>query len=313
MIYTVTLNPAIDKELVVPEIAFDSVLRAGVTRVDFGGKGFNVSRMLQALGVASTALGFAGGKSGDLLREGLESLGIGTDFVPVNGETRTNVSVVTEPASHYLKVNEPGPTISPAELAELQQKVRALCRAGDWWVLAGSLPPGVPTAVYADLITDIQAAGGRVILDTSGEALGLGCGARPFLAKPNDVETHQLTGLPVSNALEIAAAAQAVQASGVGNVVVSLGKAGALLVEDKAVWQAASPKIQERNPIGAGDSMVGGLVFALSQGKSVAEALRWGIACGAATASLPGTAVGTRPLVEELLPQVMLREVTAVA
>jgi len=313
MIYTVTLNPAVDKELVVPEIAFDSVLRAGVTRVDFGGKGFNVSRMLQALGAESTALGFAGGKSGDLLREGLESLGIGTDFVPVSGETRTNVSVVTEPASHYLKVNEPGPTISASELDELRRKVRALSREGDWWVLAGSLPPGVPTAVYADLITDIQAAGGRVILDTSGEALGLGCQARPFLAKPNDIEVHQLTGLPVNNPAEIAAAAQAVQASGVGHVVVSLGKAGALLVDETAVWQAASPKIQERNPIGAGDSMVGGLVFALSQGYAVAEALRWGIACGAATASLPGTAVGTRPLVEELLPQVMLRDVTAVA
>ncbi len=313
MIYTVTLNPAVDKELVVPEIAFDSVLRAGVTRVDFGGKGFNVSRMLQALGAESTALGFAGGKSGDLLREGLESLGIGTDFVSVSGETRTNVSVVTEPASHYLKVNEPGPTISTSELDELRRKVRALSRDGDWWVLAGSLPPGVPTAVYADLITDIQAAGGQVILDTSGEALGLGCQARPFLAKPNDVEVHQLTGLPVNNPAEIAAAAQAVQASGVGHVVVSLGKAGALLVDETAVWQAASPKIQERNPIGAGDSMVGGLVFALSQGYAVAEALRWGIACGAATASLPGTAVGTRPLVEELLPQVMLRDVTAVA
>ncbi|MBK6711349.1 MAG: 1-phosphofructokinase [Chloroflexi bacterium] len=313
MIYTVTLNPAVDKELVVPELAFDSVLRAGKTRVDFGGKGFNVSRMLQALGAESTAIGFAGGKSGDLLREGLESLGIGIDFVPVSGETRTNVSVVTEPASHYLKVNEPGPTISASELDELRRKVRALSREGDWWVLAGSLPPGVPTAVYAHLIADIQAAGGRVILDTSGEALGLGCGARPFLAKPNDVEAHQLTGLPVNNPAEIAAAAQAMQANGVGNVVVSLGKAGALLVDGTAVWQAASPKIQERNPIGAGDSMVGGLVFALSQGYAVAEALRWGIACGAATASLPGTAVGTRPLVEQLLPQVMLRDVTAVA
>jgi len=313
MIYTVTLNPAVDKELVVPEIVFDSVLRAGVTRVDFGGKGFNVSRMLQSLGAASTALGFAGGKSGDLLREGLSALGIGTDFITVSGETRTNVSIVTEPATQYVKVNEPGPTISPEELADLRRKVRALAQAGDWWVLAGSLPPGAPPAIYAHLTADIQAAGGRVLLDTSGEALGLGCGARPFLAKPNDVEAHQLTGLPVSNALEIAAAAQAVQASGVGNVVVSLGKAGALLVDGRAVWRAASPAIQERNPIGAGDSMVGGLVYALSQGCSVAEALRWGIACGAATASLPGTAVGDRPLVESLLPQVTLEEVTAVA
>ncbi len=313
MIYTVTLNPAVDKELVVPEIAFDSVLRAGVTRLDFGGKGFNVSRMLKSLGAESIALGFAGGKSGDLLREGLHALGIGTDFVVVGGETRTNVSIVTEPASHYVKVNEPGPTISAEELAALRQKVRDLAHPDDWWVLAGSLPPGVPTAVYAHLITDIQAAGGRVILDTSGEALGLGCAARPFLAKPNDIEAHQLTGLPVNNPTAIATAAQAIQANGVGNVVVSLGKAGALLVDGTAVWQAISPTIQERNPIGAGDSMVGGLVYALSRGEPVAEALRWGIACGAATASLPGTAVGARQLVDDLLPVVVLGEVTAVA
>jgi 1-phosphofructokinase family hexose kinase len=308
MIYTVTLNPAVDKEMVVPELAFDAVLRASETRLDFGGKGFNVSRMLQSLGGASVALGFAGGKSGQLLRDGLEALGIATDFVWVGGETRTNVSVVTEPASHYLKVNEPGPTISAAELAQLRQKVRDLARPDDWWVLAGSLPPGVETAVYAHLIQDIQNAGGRVILDTSGEALGLGCAARPFLAKPNDVEAHQLTGLPVETPAQIAAAAQAIQAQGVGNVVVSLGKAGALLVEETAVWQAISPTIQERNPIGAGDSMVGGLVYALSQGYPVAEALRWGIACGAATASMPGTAVGERPLVEQLLAKVLIRK-----
>ncbi len=307
MIYTVTLNPAVDKELVVPEIAFDAVLRASETRLDFGGKGFNVSRMLHSLGAASVALGFAGGKSGELLRDGLEALGIATDFVWVGGETRTNVSVVTEPASHYLKVNEPGPTISAAELAELRQKVRGLARPDDWWVLAGSLPPGVETTVYAHLIQDIQSAGGRVILDTSGEALGLGCAARPFLAKPNDVEAQQLTGLPVETPAQIAAAAQAMQAQGVGNVVVSLGKAGALLAEETAVYQAISPTIQERNPIGAGDSMVGGLVYALSQGHSVAEALRWGIACGAATASMPGTAVGERPLVEQLLEKVLIR------
>ncbi|MBK8987046.1 MAG: 1-phosphofructokinase [Chloroflexi bacterium] len=313
MIYTVTLNPAVDKEMVVPQIVFDAVLRAGVTRLDFGGKGFNVSRMLKSLGADSTAVGFAGGKSGELLRDGLEGLGICTDFVWVGGETRTNVSIVTEPATHYVKANEPGPTISAEELAELRRKVGLLARPGDWWVLAGSLPPGVTTAVYAHLIADIQAVGGRVILDTSGEALGLGCAARPFLAKPNDVEAHQLTGLPVNNPAEIAAAAQAMQANGVDNVVVSLGKAGALLVDGRSVWRAISPTIQERNPIGAGDSMVGGLVYALSQGHSVAEALRWGIACGAATASMPGTAVGTRQLVDSLLPQVVLEDRTAVA
>jgi len=304
MIYTVTLNPAVDRELTVPAIEFDSVLRATACRVDFGGKGFNVSRMLRALGAESVALGFAGGRSGELLRDGLEGLGIATDFVWVAGETRTNVSIVTEAHDHYVKANEPGPTISPAEGIALVQQVRRLARAGDWWVLAGSLPPGAPASIYMRLIGDIQAAGARVILDTSGDALRDGCAARPFLAKPNDLEIHKLTGLPVDSTSEIAAAAQVMQHSGVANVVVSLGKKGALLADAENVWLAASPHIQEKNPIGAGDSMVGGLVWGLSQGLPLPEALRWGIACGAATASMSGTAVGSRELVKSLAAQV---------
>mgnify|MGYP001827902900 CR=1 FL=1 len=308
MIYTVTLNPAVDKELVVPAIEMDTVLRSQDINIDYGGKGFNVSRMLDALGSSSVALGFAGGPNGELLRDGLESLGIASDFVWVDDETRTNISIVTEVPSHYIKVNEPGPVISVAAQEALKEKVRTLAQKGDWWVLAGSLPPGLQQTYYADLIEDIQRAGARVVLDTSGEALRWGCSAQPFLAKPNELEMKQLTGLVVDSAAEIASAARAVQASGIENVVVSLGKEGAMLVNERSVWQAASPRIQERNPIGAGDSMVGGLVWGLSESLSVLEAVRWGIACGSATASMSGTAVGSRQLVEELLPQVELTE-----
>lgn len=304
MIYTVTLNPAVDRELTVPAIEFDTVLRASDWRVDFGGKGFNVSRMLMSLGTASTALGFAGGRAGELLRDGLESLGIQTDFIWVDDETRTNVSIVSESHDHYVKANEPGPTISAAAQEELLAQIRRLAQPGDWWVLAGSLPPGVPATMYADIIAILHEAGAKAILDTSGAALKHGCGARPFLAKPNDVEVSKLTSLPVENHAQIAAAAQAVQAAGVTNVVISLGKDGALLANNQQTMIAASPTIEERNPIGAGDSMVGGLTWGLSQDMDVAEALRWGIACGAATASMSGTAVGSRQLVESLVQQV---------
>lgn len=304
MIYTVTLNPAVDRELTVPAIEFDTVLRASDWRVDFGGKGFNVSRMLISLGTASTALGFAGGRAGELLRDGLESLGIATNFVWVAGETRTNVSIVSEAHDHYVKVNEPGPTIAAADQEKLLAQIRQLAQLGDWWVLAGSLPPGVPAEIYANIITILHEAGAKAILDTSGAALEKGCGARPFLTKPNDVEAGQLTGRPVQNQAQIAAAAQAVQSAGVSNVIISLGKAGALLADGRQLLIAASPAIEERNPIGAGDSMAGGLVWGLSQGQDVAEALRWGIACGAATASMSGTAVGSRQLVESLVRQV---------
>lgn len=311
MIFTVTLNPAIDRELIVPTIEYDSVLRATACRVDYGGKGLNVSRMLRSLGTESVAIAFAGGRSGELLRDGMERLGIDTDFVWVAGETRTNVSIFSQAEDHYLKVNEPGPTISATEQEALLQKVCQRAKPGDWWVLAGSLPPGVPSHIYRQLVTLIQGAGACVILDTSEEALRDGCLAHPFLVKPNDAEIHKLTGLPVNSTTEIVAAAKALQQLGVAHVAVSLGKRGALLANETQVWFAASPTIEERNPIGAGDSMVGGLVWGLSQSLPLAEALRWGIACGAATASMSGTAVGPRELVESLVSQVVLTALEA--
>ncbi|HLO28361.1 MAG TPA: PfkB family carbohydrate kinase, partial [Anaerolineales bacterium] len=123
MIYTLTLNPAVDRELTVPAMEFDSVLRASHARVDFGGKGFNVSRLLSSMGTSSTAVGFLGGRAGELLQDGLQSLGIGTDFVWVSGETRTNISIVTQAHDHYIKVNERGPLVDEAKQKELLNKI----------------------------------------------------------------------------------------------------------------------------------------------------------------------------------------------
>ena len=304
MIYTLTLNPAVDRELTVPAMEFDSVLRATEARVDFGGKGFNVSRLLRGMGASSTAVGFLGGRAGELLQDGLQSLGIGTDFVWVGEETRTNVSIVTQAHDHYIKVNEKGPTVDAEKQKELLDKIDSLAKPGDWWVLAGSLPPGVTTDFYARIINVLNQHQSQAVLDTSGESLRLGCAERPYLVKPNAEEAHLLTGLPMDTPSEIALAAAEICRLGAQNVVVSMGKAGALSHASAVTWLTHSPKIQEKNPIGAGDSMVGGLVWALTQGISLKEALGWGVASGAATASLPGTEVGSRPLIEELFAQV---------
>jgi 1-phosphofructokinase family hexose kinase len=309
MIFTLTLNPAVDRELTVAKIVFGTVLRASQWQVDCGGKGFNVARMLKSLGVDSVALGFAAGKTGELLDEKLQALGIETDFIWIQGETRTNVSIVAVEDDRYMKVNEPGPTISESDLSQLVQKVRERAKKGDWWVLAGSLPPGVPSAVYAELTGIIQSAGGRVFMDTSGDALRQSCSAKPQLVKPNAEEAHELTGLPVGNPTEIVAAARAIQAMGPAQVIISLGKDGALMVAEEIAWVATTPDIVERNPIGAGDSMVAGVVCGLSRGDSLPAALRCGVACGAATASLSGTSVGSLGQVEELMKQVVLSEV----
>lgn len=309
MIYTVTLNPAVDREYVVPAIEFDSVLRAIDWNVDYGGKGFNVSRLLISLGTPSVAVGFTGGRSGELLRDGLHSLGIQTDFVWVEGETRTNVSIVSQSENRYVKANEPGPQISPENQQQLLDKVQGLAQPGDWWVLAGNLPPGVPDTIYASIIESLNAKGSRAILDASGPALLQGCKAGPYLVKPNAFEAHQITGLPVDSLAQVVAAAEAVLKMGPAHIVVSMGKDGALMIEEGQAKIARSPKIEERNPIGAGDSMVGGLVWGLGQNLPLSEALRWGIACGAATASLSGTAVGTLPMVEALYARVAIEPV----
>lgn len=308
MIYTLTLNPAVDRELTVAAVEYDAVLRASDSRVDFGGKGFNVSRMLKSLGAESTAVGFLGGRTGDLLREGLQDLGIRTDFVKIQGETRTNISIVTENHGHYIKVNEKGPMATAEDQAALLAKIDAITRPGDWWVLAGSLPPGVADDFYARIIRTLNAHQVRAILDTTGESLRLGCLEKPFLVKPNVEEARSLTGFPMRNAVEVGDAATAIRALGAQNVVISMGKGGALLQTPQGSWRVESPRIQEKNPIGAGDSMVGGLVWALTEGLDLQKALAWGVASGAASASLSGTEVGSRSLVESLLAHVAFEE-----
>ena len=311
MIYTLTLNPAVDRELTVPAVEFDSVLRASEARLDFGGKGFNVSRLLKGMNESSIAVGFLGGNAGELLQKGLQSLGIGTDFVWVSEETRTNVSIVTQSHDHYIKVNEKGPLVNESKQKELLDKIDSLAKSDDWWVLAGSLPPGVTNDMYARVIQVLNKHDARAILDTSGESLRLGCAEKPFLVKPNAEEAHVLTGLPMNTPAEIAVGAAEIRRMGAQNVVISMGKAGALLHTSEGTWLTHTPRIQEKNPIGAGDSMVGGLVWALTQGINLKEALGWGVASGAATASLPGTEVGSRPLIEELFSQVRFERLEA--
>jgi len=309
MIYTVTLNPAVDRELTVDEITFNTVLRASDLRIDCGGKGFNVARMLKSLKVSSLALGFAAGKNGDFLKTALQSLKINTDFVWVKGETRTNVSIVRAGHDSYIKVNEPGPVISKANTKDLLQKIETLVQHGDWWILAGSLPPGISPDIYTRMTSLLKSAGAKVILDTSGPGLKKNFEAKPFLVKPNDAEASAVTGLEVDTPAQIVKTARKIQKMGPTHVIVSLGKAGAILVDSDETWLASSPEIIEKNPIGAGDSMVAGIVWGLSSGSDMKEALRRGIACGAATASKSGTELGSLEQINQLLPQIKMTRI----
>jgi len=306
MIYTLTLNPALDMELTVESFSFNQVLRATNSRTDCGGKGFNVSRALAAVGQTSTALGFIGGTTGQRLEISLHQLGIDTDFVYVSDETRTNISIVTAPTSDYIKVNQPGPTVKNEQVETLLGKVSQISQPGDYWVLSGSLPPGVPNDIYAQIIRSVQSSGASAVLDTSGEPLQLGCNARPFLVKPNGVEAQQLTGIEIEDVSTARKAAEEIRSLGISVVVLSLGEQGALLSDLEGTILAKPPTVQEQNPIGAGDALVAGMVWGLQQGFNSVEILRWGVAFGAAAASLPGTGVGGYENVAQLTGQVLI-------
>ena len=284
MIYTVSANPALDLTLTVPAIEFDTVLRAYEVRRECAGKAFNVSRFLQAMGVANLAMAFAGGYTGQFLEECLHKAGVATDFVYVEGETRTNVVIQEPEARRHVKVNQPGAAVTPADVAAFTARTSARAAPGDIWILTGSLAPGMQVDFYAGLGALLQAQGALVVLDSSGPALRAGCTARPRLVKPNLVEAAEFTGRPIQSLAEAAEAAGAFLEAGAQTVVLSMGKDGALVAGEAGIWHLVPPSIQAQTAVGAGDALVSGAVWALAQGMSDVEVGRWGVAVGTVTA-----------------------------
>ena len=312
MIVTVTPNPGLDRTLTVPRITFNEIMRAKASRLDWGGKGLNVSRALQALGVESVATGFLGGATGQMLERGLHDLGIATDFVPIAGETRTNTVVAEVETERHVKVNEAGPTVRAEEVAAFLDRTRERIRPGDIWVLCGSLPPGVAPDFYARVIALVQAGGAMALLDSSGEPLRLGCAAAPYLVKPNAVEAEEMTGRRISSDADVLAAVGFFLQLGIELVALSLGAEGLLLAsKHQAVW-ARPPRVPVRNPVGAGDALLAGIAGALARSErregehrpALEDIARRGVAAGTAAAVREGVGVGTRAEVEALYQQV---------
>ena len=304
MIVTVTPNPVLDRTLTVPRILFDEVTRATAVQLDWGGKGFNVSRALQALGVQSLAMGFVGGATGQMLERGLNGLGIATEFVHVVGETRSNVVVREAHSQRYIKVNEAGPTVQDDERERFFEQVTERAQSEDIWVLAGSLPPGVSPDFYAQLIALLRLRRAKVFLDTSGAPLQRGCAAAPTLVKPNTLEAAQVTGREIRSKADVLDAAKHFLSLGIEWVALSLGADGLLLAsEEEAVW-ATPPAVPARNPTGAGDALLAGIIWALLRGLPLEEMARWGVAAGTASAVGEGVSVGTLGEVEAVYEQV---------
>lgn len=305
-IYTVSVNPAIDLFLDVPEILFDEVLRARAVRRVWAGKGFNVSRTLQRLGRSSTALGFVGGYAGMAIRAGLKAEGIATDFVTVDEETRTNVMIVDLSTGRHIKVNQVGAAVSAAAQEEFRLCVRRHLRAGDLWVLTGSLAPGLSTDFYAELIEMLHAGGAWAVLDTSGAALRAGCAARPELVKPNISEAQDFTGERIASLEDAQRAVAALHAAGARRVALSMGAQGLLYSDGETIVHAAPPPLRVRTAVGAGDALLGGLIWALAQGMSAVDVARWGTATGAAYVQDDSLSADAQPVVRQMIERLQI-------
>lgn len=305
MIYTVTLNPALDKTVEIPDFVPGRVNRITALRTDPGGKGLNVSKVIAKLGGDSEAFVLLGGSAGRAVATALEGLGVRCHIAWGEGETRTNLKIVDPVRRINTDINETGFAVPPALTDGLLDRLTAALRPGDVVVLAGSLPPGAPTDTYATWITRCKAAGARVFLDADGAALTGGLRAKPFLVKPNDEELSRLLGRELRGVPALADAARQLVATGVENVVVSMGAAGAIYANADMLLRTEGLRVPVRSTVGAGDSVVAALTLALGRGMPLHDAAVLSTAVGAANVMCSGTQAAERSAVEALLPKVV--------
>lgn len=289
MIVTLTLNPSLDRAIEVEALERGAVIRAASAHLDPGGKGVNVSRALLGYGIGSTAVVPCGGDEGEQLVRLLRAEGVRVDAVPIAGLTRSNITIA-EPDGTVTKINEPGARLEPEELDVLAAAVLEAAGPGDWAVVCGSLPPGVPDDVYARLCRRLDAAGIHVAVDSSGPALVAAVAAGPALVKPNREELAEAAGRPIAVLGDAVDAAKELRALGAGAVLASLGADGAVLVEADRVTVGEAPVASRRSSVGAGDALLAGFLAAGGRGsRALAEALAW----GAAAVGLPGSRMPT--------------------
>ncbi|MGY4963174.1 1-phosphofructokinase family hexose kinase [Streptomyces sp. 900105245] len=300
MILTVTLNTALDITYRVRSLRPHTSHRVTDVGERPGGKGVNVARVLAALGHEATVAGFAGGATGDVLRERLSAVAGVTDaLVPVGGPTRRTIAVVDELTGDTTQLNEPGPHITPAEWGVFLDRYDELLPHASAVALCGSLPPGVPVGAYAGLIRAARTAGVPVLLDTSGEPLRRGVAARPDIIKPNADELAELTG-----SHEPLRATQDARRRGAHTVVASLGAEGLLAHTPEGRWRAVPPAPELGNPTGAGDSAVAGLLSGLLDRLPWPDRLARTVALSTATVRSPTAGDFDRAAYEKLLERV---------
>ena len=303
---TLTLNPALDLATTTDHVAPTHKLRCGPVQRFAGGGGINVARVLHRLGADVCAWALAGGAVGTQVRQLLAAEGVPTLLQPISGDTRENFSVVETTTSQEFRFVLPGPTLQPAEWQACLDALATHTPPPRWLIASGSLPPGTPDDFYAQLARAASGRGVRVAVDTSGPPLAAALQAGVALVKPSLRELRDVMQQPLEHAADWCTAAQSLVHSGAADIVaLSVGEQGAVLATHEGVWQAPALNVPATTgTTGAGDCFLATLVWALDRGDAPAEALRWGVAAGAAALLHPGTTLARADDVRRLVRSV---------
>ncbi|OFW56517.1 MAG: hypothetical protein A2133_03285 [Actinobacteria bacterium RBG_16_64_13] len=316
MILTVTLNPALDRTMTVPNFQAGFRHRATGTVILPGGKGINVARAAKALGRPVIATGFIGGRKGDQIVAELNDEGILCDFVRVAGESRISTAVVDSATNAVTEINEQGPEIQPDDLVRLHEKLEYLGKAADAVVFAGSIPPGLDDDCYAEMIQHVRRLGLKSFFYTYADPLRLGIKAHPDYVFPKLVEAERVIGYEFTGVEDRINAARTMREMGAGSVVITY-RYGCVAVmaegDGSRTFVGTIPPVDVVSSLGWGDALVGGFAVRLLEGGSHPECLRFGLGCGAANLIDYGAGVFSPADAERLAERVELEEVSTEA
>lgn len=307
MITTVCMNPSFDKTASVDTLATGGLNRLRDVRMDVGGKGVNVAVVLKRLGVPVSCVGCLGERGRESFLQMIRQEGVPFDYLPMPGEVRTNLKLLDNSTRAITEFNEPGISMDSAQLEDFLTLLGEKAGESEYVVLSGRLPEGCAEATYQRCLKTLE--GKKCVLDCAGETLLHGVKERPFLIKPNLPEIEGIMKKELRTLRGLRDAALFLIEYGAQNVIISMGKYGAMLVSRTDTFFAPALMVEARSTVGAGDAMIGGVLAGLSRGESLAESFRWGVAAGAASVMTDGTQLLRRPDFEALLPKVTVQEV----
>lgn len=308
MIVTLTINPAIDRNVSADKLVFEDRGYILATSESAGGRGINASRVIHSFGGKTVAIATSGGTAGRRFEELLGQSTFPVEVVRISQEMRTNLTI-SDKHGLTVKLNELGPAINQKELDEIEKTVATKLDSATWLMLCGSLPPGVSEDFYRRLIEVAKKRKVKTLLDTDGDALLQGIEGHPTTVAPNQQEAERLLNRALVTRSHFFEAAERLHAMGTDMVLLSLGSRGAVGRDASGLYEVVPPRIDAVCPIGAGDAMAAAFVWALEKNSNFQDAVRWGVAAGTASAKLPGLTFATLEQTRDVYKRVEIRPV----